>query len=135
MPSRRSRKVPALALQSIELGLAVPEVLAHRLLRIATAGATPSLRDREEIRLMGIEKVAAFYESWNAMLVELARANLQLSLSSARSLWFPWFVQPRSSRAVLNQLQRMALAVLGQGVAPIRRRAAANAKRLRRARR
>jgi hypothetical protein len=133
MPSRRRRKVPALALQSIELGLAVPEVLMHRLLRVATAGAAPSLRDRKEFRLMGIEKVAAFYESWNAMLVEFARANLQLSLSSARSFWLPWFVQPRSSRAAFNRHQRMALAVLGQGVAPIRRRAVANAKRLRRA--
>jgi hypothetical protein len=132
MSSRRSRKSRALAMQGIELGFAVPQVIAHRLLRIAAAGSAPSVRDREEFYLMGAEKMVTFFESWNAMLLELFRANLELSLSSTRSFWLAWSGVTPSSRAASRHFQRIALGVLHQGVAPIHRRAVANAKRLRR---
>jgi len=102
-------------------------------MRMALTWASPSLRDREELYLMGAEKLAAFYESWNAMLLEMHRANLELFVSTAPLFWFPWAATTRSSHTASTQLQRAALAVLGKGVAPIHRRAVANARRLSRA--
>jgi len=118
----------------MELGFAAPQVIAHRVMRMAVAGSSPSLRDRKEFYLMGAEKVAAFYESWNAMLLEMFCANLK-SLSSAPLFWFSWPTSIGSSRAASARFQRVTLAVLGKGVAPIHRRAVANAKRLRYVRR
>jgi len=68
------------------------------------------------------------------MLLEITRANVELSLSSAR-----WFlsglpVTLRSSRTAAAQVRRAAIGILGKGVAPVRRRAVANARRLGRAR-
>ena len=134
MPSRRSRKARVLATQVIDLGFAVPGVVAHRALRMARAGASPSLRDREEFYLMAAEKVAAFYESWGAMALEMYRITLRLSLAATPGFWFRWPVTTRSSRAAYDQWQRTFFAVLGKGVAPIHRRAVANAKRLARRR-
>jgi hypothetical protein len=129
MPSRRSRKSHVLAVQAMELGFAAPQVIAHRVMRMAVAGSSPSLRDRKEFYLMGAEKVAAFYESWNAMLLEMFCANLK-SLSTAPLFWFSWPTSMGYSRAASTRFQRAALAVLGKGVAPVHRRAVANAKRL-----
>ena len=57
---------------------------------------------------MGTEKVAAFNEAWNSMALEAFRANQRLTVS---------FMQA-------------ALGIFGKGMAPVRRRAVANAKRL-----
>ena len=129
-----NRRARALAAQVTDLGLAVPQVLAHRITRMMLAGSSPSARDRREFQRMGTEKVAAFYESLNAMLVEITRANVELSLSSAR-----WFLSGlpatlQSSRSAAAHVQRAAIGVLGKGVAPVRRRAVANARRLGRTR-
>ena len=102
--------------------MAVPQVIAHRMARLAFAGASPSARDRREFRRMGAEKVAAFYESWNAMYLALLRANLNLALSPFQVWWSPM------------RGHRTGLSILGHGLAPISRRAAANARRLRRRR-
>ena len=66
----------------MELGLAAPEVIAQRLLRMALAGSSPSASDREEFSRMSAEKVSAFYESWNGMFLAAYRANLQWFLSA-----------------------------------------------------
>ena len=129
--NRRSR---ALAAQVTDLGLAVPQVLAHRVTRMMLAGSSPSARDRREFQRMSTEKAEAFYESWNAMLVEITRANMGLSLSSAR-----WFLSGlpatlQSSLSAAAHVQHAAIGILGKGVAPVRRRAVANARRLGRAR-
>ena len=70
MPKRRSRSKTALAAQVTDLAFSVPQVVAHRMARMASAGSNPSARDRDEFYLMGAEKVAAFYESWAAMQLE-----------------------------------------------------------------
>jgi hypothetical protein len=98
MPRRR-RRSKSLAMQSIELGMAVPEVIAHRMARM----------DSREFHRMGTEKLAAFAEAWTAMAVE--------------AIWSPWF-RPDAPLRILNA-----------GMTPIRLRAVANAKRLRRRRR
>ena len=81
---------------------------------------------------MSSEKVAAFGEAWVAMAFEAFRANQQLTLSVMQSFWFPWASPfPRSHS---RQLSNAALGILGSGMAPIRRRAVANARRLARIR-
>jgi hypothetical protein len=115
------------------LTYAVPQVVAHRAIRMALAGPSPSLRDRREFHRMTAEKVAASYESWNAMLLQSFRANLEFVWSSARFFWFPWLATTRLSRVAPNQFQRAALAIFAKGVAPVHRRVVANAKRLTRA--
>jgi hypothetical protein len=110
MSRRSDRKI---ARDTYRLACAVPEVLLHRTARMWLAGPAPSRRDRAELHRMSAEKVAAFYESWNAMALEMIRANTQLTSSC---LWWPWS------------------GVFAAGLAPIRRRAVANAKRLRRLR-
>lgn len=119
---RMARKSRSLAAQSIDLGLAVPQVLAHRFARM----------DLAEFQRMGSEKFAAFHEAWGAMAIQAVLENQKLAISLAQSFWFPW-MRPRSSLA--RQLSDAGMSVLAEGMAPVRRRAVANAKRLGRARR
>jgi len=105
----RRRRV---ARQAIELGFAAPVVVAQRMLRMAAAGASPSVRDRREMMQMGSEKVAAFWESWYAMAFESMRIGWRASASP----WLWWGVAAR-------------------GLAPWHRRTVANAARLSRTRR
>ena len=128
---RRIRRTKSLAAQTIDLGFAVPQVIAHRVARIMIAGGSPSARDRRELQRMGSEKILAANEAWNAMAVQAVLENQKLALSLIQSLWFPWAKRPSAAM----QLSNAALDVLGKGMAPLRRRAVANAKRLGRIRR
>jgi hypothetical protein len=93
-----------------ELGVAAPQVVAHRTARMMLAGGAPSARDRRELQRMGTEKILAFNEAWTAMALQF---------------WFPTSRRPGD----------VYLDILGKGIAPVRRRAVANARRLRRSRR
>ena len=121
--------MPAVARHSIGIAMAAPEVVAHRVMRMMLAGREPSKRDRAEFDLMSAEKIAAFYKSWNAMFAQMARSNMLLMFSPM------WWASPSAGR-LQNQLtahmQRAASATIAAGLAPVHRRAAANAKRLRR---
>lgn len=128
----RSRKPKPLAMQAAELALAVPQVVAHRLTRLALAGPVLSLRDRAEFKLMGAEKTAAFKESWGAMAAASLRANQQLAMTLWTSALFPWSKGSATPSAAAAKYQRAALGLLGTGMAPVHRRAVANAKRLKR---
>ena len=129
MPKRAQRK---LAQQALGLSMAVPQVIAHRVGRMAAAGPNPSARDRKEFKQMGAEKTAAFYESWAAM----GLAAMKSQQSMAASMWraaaiAPWsMTRPTSLLPTGNTLARHALGVLSQGIAPVHRRAVSNAKRL-----
>lgn len=133
MPARR-RPSASLSTKTAELALAVPQVVAHRLLRMAQAGPHLSPRDRKEFARMIAEKNSAFGESWNAMALQ----SLQSQGAFAAALALA--ATPRSTRAspvaqaLATQLQHAALAVLDKGLAPVHRRAVANAKRLARTR-
>jgi hypothetical protein len=124
--ARRSRRSKSLAAQTVDLGFAVPQVVAHRLARMMMAGGSPSARDRRELQRMGTEKILAANEAWNAMAIQTVLENQKLALSLIQSIWFPWV--RRESAAM--QLSNAALDILGKGMAPVRRRAVANAKRL-----
>jgi hypothetical protein len=47
-----------------------------------------------------------------------------------QSLWLPWLRPAPSVKSVSRQLNRAAAGILSKGMAPVSRRAAANAKRL-----
>ena len=132
MNARRSRLARQLAAQTGELATAVPQVVAHRVARMAMAGPKLSDRDRREFARMFAEKNAAFSESWNAMAAQALRSNKALAASLARSLWTPPSVRAKatSASALAVHLQNAALGVFGKGLAPLHRKAVANAKRL-----
>lgn len=126
----RCRRKKSLAAQTFEIGIAAPQVVAHRLARMASAGASPSALDRAEFRRMGIEKIAAVNEAWTAMATQAFFENQKFALTFMPSLWFPWMRPTPTVKSVSRQLNRAAVGILGKGMAPVRRRAVANAKRL-----
>jgi hypothetical protein len=129
MVRRRRNPSQRLAAQSVELAFAAPQVVMHRLARMASAGASPSARDRREFTRMGSEKVLAFYQSGAAFWSQVWRMQLQWSQSlMAIGLALMFGARPRgpSSRAVRNAAARLASA----GLAPLHVTAVANARRL-----
>jgi hypothetical protein len=130
MPSRRRSSPSRLAADATALAVATPQVVAHRIARMALAGPVPDARDRAELQRMGAEKVAAFYESWTAMYAEALRAQWQLSASLMQAMWTPWLA-PRAVRRIGEAYaDSVTRGVASAGLAPVRRRATANAKRL-----
>jgi len=117
----RRRRSKSLAAQSVALGFAVPQVIAHRMARMG---------DQKEMQRMGTEKFLAAGEAWNAMALRAMLENQKLALSFVQSFWFPWMRRPAP-----RQLSDAALSVLASGMAPVSRRAVANARRLARPRR
>lgn len=129
------RKAVRLSQQASELMLAAPQVVAHRLGRMALAGPKPSVRDQREFHRMGAEKLAAFGESWQAMALQLLKSQQQLSTSMLRGMLPPPAVRRRAKAAppltdAAAAWQLAALDVRSQGLRPVHRRAVANAKRL-----
>ena len=121
MSARRSRKAERLGRQAAELAVAAPQVIAHRLARLALAGAAPDARDRREFTRMGAEKVAAFQQSWWQMGVAALAAQQRVALA----------MMSGNPARVAQALARAGTDVAAQGLAPVSRRATANAKRLR----
>ena len=134
-PRSPSRPAASLTVQATEMALAVPQVVAHRLARLAFSGPLPSARDRQEFELMSAEKLEAFSESMNAMVHQACHAHGQLAASTLGSVWFPWLpqVQLAASAAPARYLDDVKT-MLGQGMAPLHQRATANARRLGRVR-
>lgn len=130
MPSRRKRPSPSLAWKAAELAVAVPQVVAHRVTRMALAGPKPSARDRKEFERMVAEKNAAFAASWAAMALQAALAQQSLATSWMASFLAAGRGRKPSPAAAARQWNAAALGVLGKGLAPVHRKAVANARRL-----
>jgi hypothetical protein len=134
MNASSRRKAARLGAQASELLLAAPQVVAHRLGRMAVAGPKPSAKDQREFHRMGVEKLAAFGEAWQAMTLQMLKSNQQIATSMMRSAWPARAARGGSKVAPLTRAaaawQQAALDVLGQGIRPVHRRAVANAKRL-----
>jgi hypothetical protein len=133
MAARRVRSPAKVQAQAAELALAVPQVVAHRLARIANAGASPSARDRKEFARMVSEKHAAFAESWQAMAMQALHSQQAFAAALARTALTPPARRRKAASHSLSlqlQMQQAALALFGKGLAPVHRRAVANAKRL-----
>jgi hypothetical protein len=109
------RKTQGLVRQSSELALAVPQVVAHRLTRMALAGPIPNARDRREFHDMAQEKVHAFSQSWFAMGWAMTQAMQQA-----------WMAMLLGTRVPMIDAQ----GILAKGMAPVHRKATANARRL-----
>lgn len=127
MPSRKSK---AIATKAAELAIAVPQVVAHRVARMAIAGPTLSERDRKEFNLMIVEKKTALAQAFQAMATQTVRANQALAVSFLRSMWSPTFWGKPSVRKSAAQIQGATLGILGKGMGPFHRKAVANARRL-----
>jgi hypothetical protein len=95
-----------------EIGLATPQVIAHRLQRMALAGPRPGARDQREFTRMGQEKAEAFTESLMAMTLRM------------------WQGQQALGTSVLAHDLRPLLATMAEGMKPVHRRVTANARRL-----
>ena len=91
-----------------------PQVIAMRTARMMAAGASPSARDRREFHRMGTEKVFAAWEAMNAM-----------SLYAMQQWWTAAWLTPWSLASTTTRM-------FDKGLAPVHRRASANARRLRR---
>ena len=117
--SRRNTHSRRLARQATELAVAVPQVVTHRLARMALAGAMPNARDRREFHAMGQEKVLAFWQSWFAMGWAMVEATQQA-----------WIAVLQGARAPMLDTHR----ILSRGLGPVHKRATANARRLSRLR-
>jgi len=130
MANRRRRTGQSLARKTAELAFATPQVMAHRLTRMALSGYPLSDRDRKEFTRMIAEKHAAFQESWTAMFMQTALANQALAASFFRS----FLTMPPGKRLSVAksaaQIHRATLGVLNKGLSPVHRKAVANAKRL-----
>ena len=134
MNASSRRKATRLGAQASELLLAAPQVVAHRVGRMAVAGPKPSAKDQREFQRMGAEKLAAFGEAWQAMALQMLKSNQQIAASMMRSAWPARAARGGSKVAPLMQAaaawQQATLDVLGQGIRPVHRRAVANARRL-----
>jgi hypothetical protein len=119
-PKRKSRATTT-AVKLAELGFAAPQVIAHRLTRMALASPTLSARDRKEFTGMALEKQAAVAQAWMGMFAEGVRFQQQFALSLMTGVT-PWLHAGRAKTATSR--------VVSAGLAPIHRKAVANAKRL-----
>ena len=92
---------------------------------------------------MGMEKLEAWQESVAAMTAQMQRTQQEWALAAMRQWWSAWaapwqmFGASAAPRALpsANQVQRAVSRVLDTGLAPVHRRAQANAKRLSRRKR
>ena len=128
-----------LSRDAAQMAVAVPQVVAHRVGRMMAAGALPNGRDQQEFYMMGAEKVAAFQESWMAMSRQTLVAQQQFALWWMQTWWKValggWMNPPTFQHLSTSAQQRVLASMLDvthHGVAPVRRRAVANARRLNR---
>ena len=128
----RSRKTSAAKLmeQVASLSTSAPQVVAHRMARLAVAGPVLSARDRKEFTGMVAEKQLAFAQSLRGMWVAGWQVNQVLWLAYMRSLSPGQAFKPMAGAQWLGQAGRGGLAVLSKGLDPIERKAASNARRL-----
>lgn len=124
-----------------ETAIASPQVIAARTARMAVAGPLPGAADRKEFSGMVQEKADASAQAARGMALELYRINRQLGYSALQQWTRAWTsgLVPGSRRSVAAlttplvspaQAAVMTTRVLAKGLAPVHRRATANAKRL-----
>ena len=78
---------------------------------------------------MWTEKCVASHESWNAVMLEMFRANVTLALLPMKAIG-----STVTSARLAAHGKRTTMRVFAAGLAPAHRRATVNAKRLRRLR-
>lgn len=121
-PARRSTRTAG---QLAELSAAIPQVVAHRLTRMALSSPTPSVRDRKEFTGMVIEKQVAMFQAGMATLLEAWRWQQNFAMA---------LLTGASARQHHAAAQSAAVRMAGSAIGPFHRKAVANAKRLARTR-
>jgi hypothetical protein len=122
MPRRRPRNATTvLSQQWFETAIAAPQVVAHRVSRMVAPQPSRMRQDQQEFTRMWTEKQAAFTQSWLAMWSHGARLGQQAMLSP----WQGWWRAPSAAAAATA-----AIAIAQKGLAPVHRKAVANARRL-----
>ena len=132
MATRKNTHTPPAARKLAELSVAAPQVIAHRMTRMALNGPIYPRRDQVEFTRMVQEKQVAFMQSWAAMFTEsmkLQQQYWQFWLRASTQAWGPGLAR-RASRRQAVALQRIA----DKGLAPVHAKAKANARRLARTR-
>jgi hypothetical protein len=131
MTRRRIPSSSSLAWKCVELAIVAPQVASHRLLRMMLASGKPSARDRREFERMVVEKQVVFVESFSAMAINMLRANQAIAASvlGSRGRAFTDMLPKPAAQA---KLRRAGVRLLSAGLAPVHRKATANARRLRR---
>src|SRR5277367_1750433 len=122
MATRRNRKSKSLTVESMELALSVPQVVAHRVTRMSLAGPKFSDRDRKEFQMMVSEKHAAFIQAWSDMALYAFRANQAFTASMFRCFFTPFSNRKPSAASAAAQAHNTAVGMLGKGLAPIHRK-------------
>ena len=139
--SRRTTRAAAPLTKIAELSIAAPQVIALRSLMLLSSGSTA--RSNAETVRMVAEKGRAWQESMLSMAVQAQRAQQAYAATAMRQWWSLWAAPWRALGTPLAapglptpaQMQRAGLRLLDSGLAPVHRRATANAKRLSRRKR
>lgn len=126
MAHRAHRHFNALTSRWLTLWSAVPVVVATRVNRMMLAGPSLSAADHHEFTRMGSEKFDAFGASWLGMITQWQTESLRLMMT-------PWWLSPNPLQRAGSEFGRSMAKIATQGLAPIERRASANARRLTRA--
>jgi hypothetical protein len=114
----------------MELAVAVPQVIAHRVTRAVLAGPALSERDSREFQKMVSEKQTAFSRAYWEMGLQMFRVNVQLNSILLRAFFAPYSLTLPSAASAVAQTQEAMDTLLGKGLAPIHRTAMLNARRL-----
>jgi hypothetical protein len=109
-----------------EISFAAPQVIAHRVARMAQAGPSPGARDQKEFVRMGQEKAEAFVESMWGMGLRIGQAQVAM----AASMFAQW-LRLASSVTFPTPMWTSAMpSLVATGLRPVHRRVTANARRL-----
>ncbi|QIL80049.1 hypothetical protein G7047_09155 [Diaphorobacter sp. HDW4A] len=109
--------------QLAELSVAAPQVIAHRVTRMALSSPTQlSKRDHKEFTGMVAEKQVAFAQSWWTLCMEMGKMQ--------QSLFWSWMRGPTALSGQLSRMPQTLERISAKSVAPIHRKAVQNSKRL-----
>lgn len=114
-PVRRQPRTSSLV-KLAELGIAAPQVVGHRLTRMATAGPVLSPRDQREFAEMVWEKQRAFTQAYMGML------------SAAFVFQQRWWLSMLTGRT--PSWNTAAHQMFSRALTPVHRKATSNARRL-----
>ncbi|WP_427912817.1 polyhydroxyalkanoate granule-associated phasin [Ramlibacter sp. MMS24-I3-19] len=130
----RSRHSAATARRTAELAFAAPQVIAHRLQRMAVAGPTLSGRDRKEFTGMVVEKQVAFTQACMAAWQQWARAQQSFTLAAWRAFFSGTLPGLMSTSSLAGRSLATSAAMANAALVPVHRKAVSNARRLGRTR-
>ena len=119
----RTSRTPSTGRKLAELSVAAPQVIAHRVTRMALASpGSLSKRDQKEFSGMVAEKQIAFAQSWWTLCMEMGKAQQAFFLS--------WMRGPMAFSSQLSRMPSTLDRISARSVAPIHRKAVQNSKRL-----